>query len=354
MRNASDPRLVLEVAFTRLARPEADLTLEALSERIDVLEKKLASGAYTQALPQEQEDTTSKTKTNASNPSIATVSSQVAPTSHVSTTTDEVIKPNVNQRQASTPPAQTSAAAQPTGRNLPVTMMSKQDLNEMQRKWQAVVAKVVATAPSRGSLLQQVHILDDTGETLVLKPSNMFTGKMIMRPETHTAMMPAVTAVFGPRTIELSEADAPKHQTYAPQPMPSSVMVPTAEVKPQEDTSLKSTSQSNQDVHVEHEVAPVLDKQESSVDATSAPTVMPEAVDIDAARDAWVDDYVPYEDDVQEQPSSQTTTSEFPAPSVVPATTQDDLPWNSSNHSQEDIMAVLGEAFGDGVKLMDN
>ena len=38
MRGASDVRLVLEIACTRLARPEADLTIEALAERVARLE----------------------------------------------------------------------------------------------------------------------------------------------------------------------------------------------------------------------------------------------------------------------------------------------------------------------------
>ncbi len=45
MRSATDPRLVLEIALTRLSRPESDLTLEALAERIDALEARLANGA---------------------------------------------------------------------------------------------------------------------------------------------------------------------------------------------------------------------------------------------------------------------------------------------------------------------
>ncbi len=44
MRGASDPRLVLEIACTRLARPESDLTLEALAERLDRLEAQVAAG----------------------------------------------------------------------------------------------------------------------------------------------------------------------------------------------------------------------------------------------------------------------------------------------------------------------
>ncbi len=45
MRSATDPRLVLEIALTRLSRPESDLTLEALAERIDALEARLVNGA---------------------------------------------------------------------------------------------------------------------------------------------------------------------------------------------------------------------------------------------------------------------------------------------------------------------
>ena len=44
MRNASDARLVLEIACTRLARPEADLTVEALAERLARLEAQVAAG----------------------------------------------------------------------------------------------------------------------------------------------------------------------------------------------------------------------------------------------------------------------------------------------------------------------
>ncbi|WP_204673586.1 DNA polymerase III subunit gamma/tau [Enorma phocaeensis] len=44
MRSAADTRLVLEIACTRLARPESDLTLEAVAERLDRLEARIASG----------------------------------------------------------------------------------------------------------------------------------------------------------------------------------------------------------------------------------------------------------------------------------------------------------------------
>ncbi|MDO4596546.1 MAG: DNA polymerase III subunit gamma/tau, partial [Coriobacteriaceae bacterium] len=44
MRTASDVRLVLEMACTRLSRPEASLSIEALAERVSRLEAQLAAG----------------------------------------------------------------------------------------------------------------------------------------------------------------------------------------------------------------------------------------------------------------------------------------------------------------------
>lgn len=44
LRSSLDQRLSLEVTLTRIARPKSDLTLEALAERVDELERRLASG----------------------------------------------------------------------------------------------------------------------------------------------------------------------------------------------------------------------------------------------------------------------------------------------------------------------
>ena len=43
MRTATNRRLVLEIALTRIARPESDLTLESLAERIGNLERQVAA-----------------------------------------------------------------------------------------------------------------------------------------------------------------------------------------------------------------------------------------------------------------------------------------------------------------------
>ena len=52
LRTASNPRLVFEIALTRLVRPESDLTLQALAERVEELERKLAGVAAAPAARQ--------------------------------------------------------------------------------------------------------------------------------------------------------------------------------------------------------------------------------------------------------------------------------------------------------------
>ena len=51
MRSAVNQRLVLEVAFAKAARPESELTVEALAERVERLEAALAGGAAAGAAP---------------------------------------------------------------------------------------------------------------------------------------------------------------------------------------------------------------------------------------------------------------------------------------------------------------
>ena len=51
MRQAPDPRVDLEVALVRLCRPDADRSLDALSARVEQLERQLAGDAPPIAAP---------------------------------------------------------------------------------------------------------------------------------------------------------------------------------------------------------------------------------------------------------------------------------------------------------------
>jgi hypothetical protein len=51
MRDAPDAQVVLEIAMVRVTRPEFDAGVEALAERVSVLERNLSAGTVTQRPP---------------------------------------------------------------------------------------------------------------------------------------------------------------------------------------------------------------------------------------------------------------------------------------------------------------
>lgn len=254
MRNATDPRLVLEIACTRLARPESDLTLEALAERIARLEVQIASGVP--SVPMSAEQLASATRSKAAPapqevrkaspaPAPARVAAQTsAPASVGAAVPAQVQEPPVRPaasavpaqapEPASTPvrasapapsarapkpaaPATVPASATPAMSSCAVTPASADDA-ELQRRWVETVKKIAAVQPSRGGLLQSSRAVSDDGETLVVafpKGSN-FALKMISRPDSNALVMPVICEVFGKRSVEYVMDGAPAGAPAAP------------------------------------------------------------------------------------------------------------------------------------------
>ena len=272
MRNATDPRLVLEIACTRLARPESDLTLEALAERIARLEAQIASGVPSAPMSAEQLASATRSKaapapqevrkaapapvsacavpptsapTSAGAPASACTAAQTsAPASAGAAVPAQVQEPPVRPaasavpaqapEPASTPvhasapapsarapkpaaPATVPASATPAMSSCAVTPASADDA-ELQRRWVETVKKIAAVQPSRGGLLQSSRAVSDDGETLVVafpKGSN-FALKMISRPDSNALVMPVICEVFGKRSVEYVMDGAPAGAPAAP------------------------------------------------------------------------------------------------------------------------------------------
>lgn len=272
MRNATDPRLVLEIACTRLARPESDLTLEALAERIARLEAQIASGVPSAPMSAEQLTSATRSKaapapqevrkaapapvsaravpptsapTSAGAPASACAAAQTsAPASAGAAVPAQVQEPPVRPaasavpaqapEPASTPvrasapapsarapkpaaPATVPASATPAMSSCAVTPASADDA-ELQRRWVETVKKIAAVQPSRGGLLQSSRAVSDDGETLVVafpKGSN-FALKMISRPDSNALVMPVICEVFGKRSVEYVMDGAPAGAPAAP------------------------------------------------------------------------------------------------------------------------------------------
>lgn len=272
MRNATDPRLVLEIACTRLARPESDLTLEALAERIARLEAQIASGVPSAPMSAEQLASATRSKaapapqevrkaastpvsaravpptgasTSAGAPAPARAAAQTsAPASVGAAVPAQVQEPPARPAtsaapaqapepasipaQASAPapsarapqpaaPATVPASATPAMSSCAVTPASADDA-ELQRRWVETVKKIAAVQPSRGGLLQSSRAVSDDGETLVVafpKGSN-FALKMISRPDSNALVMPVICEVFGKRSVEYVMDGAPAGAPAAP------------------------------------------------------------------------------------------------------------------------------------------
>lgn len=272
MRNATDPRLVLEIACTRLARPESDLTLEALAERIARLEAQIASGVPSAPMSAEQLASATRPKaapapqevrkaapapvsaravpptgapTSTGAPASARAAAQTsAPASVGAAVPAQVQEPPVRPaasavpaqapEPASTPvrasapapsarapkpaaPATVPASATPAMSSCAVTPATADDA-ELQRRWVETVKKIAAVQPSRGGLLQSSRAVSDDGETLVVafpKGSN-FALKMIGRPDSNALVMPVICEVFGRRSVEYVMDGAPAGAPAAP------------------------------------------------------------------------------------------------------------------------------------------
>ena len=283
MRNATDPRLVLEIACTRLARPESDLTLEALAERIARLEAQIASGVPSAPMSAEQLASATRPKAAPAPVSARAVPPTSAPTSagapasaHAAARTSapasvgaaipaQVQEPPVRPaasavpaqapEPASTPvrasapapsarapkpaaPATVPASATPAMSSCAVTPASADDA-ELQRRWVETVKKIAAVQPSRGGLLQSSRAVSDDGETLVVafpKGSN-FALKMISRPDSNALVMPVICEVFGRRSVEYVMDGAPAGAPAAPAqpaaPAPTRPATPAPSAAPQ-------------------------------------------------------------------------------------------------------------------------
>lgn len=283
MRNATDPRLVLEIACTRLARPESDLTLEALAERIARLEAQIASGVPSAPMSAEQLASATRSKaapapqevrkaapapvsaravpptsapTSAGAPASACAAAQTsAPASVGAAVPAQVQEPPVRPaasavpaqapEPASTPvrapkpaaPATVPASATPAMSSCAVTPASADDA-ELQRRWVETVKKIAAVQPSRGGLLQSSRAVSDDGETLVVafpKGSN-FALKMISRPDSNALVMPVICEVFGKRSVEYvmdgAAAGAPAAPAQSAAPAQPAAPAPTRPATP--------------------------------------------------------------------------------------------------------------------------
>ena len=291
MRGASDVRLVLEIACTRLTRPEADLTIEALAERVARLEAMVANGAVPAsvaaagAAPAETQQPTlisgARAATSAATAAPAAASAhqggmpwdrgaavpaaQPAPKSAAPAPASKPVTPAPQPVAASAPaPAASTVpvskpnnAAQVAAAGAAETP-AVEDAGELQRKWAEVVERVKARQASYAGLLLNARATADDGSKLTVSfpAGSTFAIKMLGRADTQSVVLPTVSAVFGRRTVDFvldgGGTPAPQHEEHSPsaraavsadpQPVSSAAPVSSSAGAPQHQTTPEATS----------------------------------------------------------------------------------------------------------------
>ena len=245
MRGASDVRLVLEIACTRLTRPEADLTIEALAERVARLEAMVANAAVPASVAAARASAPAASAPAVQQPTLisgARAATPAATAAPAATSAHEGGMPwdrgaAVPAAQpapksaapapapaASTVPApkpQTNTAAQVAAAGAAETP-AVEDAGELQRKWAEVVERVKARQASYAGLLLNARATADDGSKLTVSfpAGSTFAIKMLGRADTQSVVLPTVCAVFGRRTVDYvldgGGTPAPQHEEHSP------------------------------------------------------------------------------------------------------------------------------------------
>ncbi len=236
MRTATNQRLVLEIAFTRIARPEADLTLDALADRVAYLEHELETlkkSGLPAAVPS-QPAPTPQVNQGAPATAPATAPSAPAPAAPVqpAAAPQPVVQPAapaatpVADRPLGASPSASRAASgarsaervaaerspqRPASATEPAAAPARPamtDPAELQRTWKRVVDNLVHEAPSKGSLLMSSSPVSDDGEKLVvsLPKGSRFAAKMLERADVRETVDGCVRVAFGYRQLVFVES----------------------------------------------------------------------------------------------------------------------------------------------------
>ncbi len=260
MRGASDVRLVLEIACTRLARPEADLTIEALAERVARLEARVANAAVPASVAAAQAAApAASVPAAAQQPTLISGARAAAPaasTAPAATSAHQGGMPwdrgaaapaaQPASRAASAPASKPAASApQPAAAPAPAPAAvpapklqpntaaqvaaagvaetpAVEDAGELQRKWAEVVERVKARQASYAGLLLNARATADDGSKLTVSfpAGSTFAIKMLGRADTQSVVLPTVCAVFGRRTVDYvldgGGTPAPQHEEHSP------------------------------------------------------------------------------------------------------------------------------------------
>ena len=403
MRGASDVRLVLEIACTRLARPEADLTIEALAERVARLEAMVANGAVPASVAAAQAAApAASVPAAAQQPTLISGVRAAAPAASAAPAATSARQGGMPwDRGAAVPAAQpapksaapapapkpVTPAPQPVAAPAPVPAASTvpvskpnnaaqvaaagaaetpavEDAGELQRKWAEVVERVKARQASYAGLLLNARATADDGSKLTVSfpAGSTFAIKMLGRADTQSVVLPTVSAVFGRRTVDYvldgGGTPAPQHEEHSP----SARAAVSADPQPVSSAAPASSSASAPQQQATPVMAPTPSAPKPATPKPAAPAPAPKPAaapapkSSDLAKAPWLR---------SDNPAGAPATGKLPtepaprapersaAPKSQPAASS--APWESEQVPYDDAMVggFAADAGGDDLPPFD-
>ena len=272
MRTAVNQRLVLEVAFTKLARPNTELSLEALADRVAVLEQQLANGIVVASAGEKPAAPApapvpqpAPVAAPAPVPASAPVPAQApapaaAPAPTPAAAPVPVATPAPAPAPAPTPvavpaSAPAPAAPQPVAAPAPVPapapaptpQPAPKEVDQsdalLVRQWKEVGKVCASKNAAHAALLVSSTLESDDGSELVvtLPKGSSFAMRMLSAPAVSEFVKECVAQVMGPRRIKYVESslaataisrEKRAAQVPAPAPAPAIPVAPAAPVAP--------------------------------------------------------------------------------------------------------------------------
>lgn len=404
MRGASDVRLVLEIACTRLARPEADLTIEALAERVARLEAMVANAAVPASVAAAQAAApAASVPAAAQQPTLISGVRAAAPAASAAPAGTSARQGGMPwDRGAAAPaaqpaPASASKPAAPAPQSAPAPMPQPvaapapatapapkpqsnnaaqvaaagtaetpavEDAGELQRKWAEVVERVKARQASYAGLLLNARATADDGSKLTVSfpAGSTFAIKMLGRADTQSVVLPTVCAVFGRRTVDYvldgGVRPAPQHEEHSP----SVRAAASADPQPVSSAAPASLSASATQPKAAPVAAPIPSVTEPAVPKPAAPipaskpAAAPAPKSSDLAKAPWLR---------SDNPAGAPATGKLPtepaprvsecasAPKIQPSVQA--APWESEQVPYDDAMVggFAGDASGEDLPPFD-
>lgn len=221
LRATTNSRLAFEIALTRLLRPESDLTLESLSERIEELEMKLLSTpslAYAQGTPaapvaagamqtpapvqsMQQPYTPVQTPTPSAPVPRPAPAPQPMPTPRPAPAPQPVPSPQPTPVPQPMPAqTQAQAATSSPAASVPPASVDLTNAAALQRMWHSVTSALRKSNPARGVLFMGAKIEADPqnqGAKIVFSPDSSFAYAAAQKKEVKDVLAQSFIEVTG-------------------------------------------------------------------------------------------------------------------------------------------------------------